>query len=175
MCWLITAHPVVFPPVPLYLFFGRWFMFDMCPTHSFNMWKSPADETERKRHCCRPVIVRLFSQVNWRIRLQVDLQTLCHTVLCVLCGLVWKWTGHFRSNPGTFCFTLWCSLVVLIRLLLRDILTIYQVFVETLDKCFENVCELDLIFHVDKVGKPSNTFPCFKCDIFGYLKYIIRI
>jgi hypothetical protein len=27
-----------------------------------------------------------------------------------------------------------------------------QVFVETLDKTFENVCELDLIFHVDKVG-----------------------
>lgn len=26
-----------------------------------------------------------------------------------------------------------------------------QVFVETLDHCFENVCELDLIFHVDKV------------------------
>lgn len=26
-----------------------------------------------------------------------------------------------------------------------------HVFVETLDKCFENVCELDLIFHVDKV------------------------
>ncbi|VDP53393.1 unnamed protein product, partial [Soboliphyme baturini] len=25
------------------------------------------------------------------------------------------------------------------------------VFVETLDKCFENVCELDLIFHFDKV------------------------
>ena len=22
---------------------------------------------------------------------------------------------------------------------------------ETLDKCFENVCELDLIFHMDKV------------------------
>ncbi|KAJ6223971.1 hypothetical protein RDWZM_002516 [Blomia tropicalis] len=27
----------------------------------------------------------------------------------------------------------------------------WNVFVETLDKCFENVCELDLIFHVDKV------------------------
>lgn len=27
-----------------------------------------------------------------------------------------------------------------------------KVFVETLDKCFENVCELDLIFHVDRVG-----------------------
>lgn len=26
---------------------------------------------------------------------------------------------------------------------------------ETLDKCFENVCELDLIFHMDKVsGEP---------------------
>lgn len=24
-------------------------------------------------------------------------------------------------------------------------------FVETLDKCFENVCELDIIFHCDKV------------------------
>jgi len=31
------------------------------------------------------------------------------------------------------------------------ILDIIQVFVECLDKCFENVCELDLIFHVDKV------------------------
>ena len=31
-----------------------------------------------------------------------------------------------------------------------------QVFVETLDKCFENVCELDLIFHVDKVGRAMN-------------------
>lgn len=26
-----------------------------------------------------------------------------------------------------------------------------KVFVETLDRCFENVCELDLIFHMDKV------------------------
>ncbi|UJR25003.1 hypothetical protein I4U23_006364 [Adineta vaga] len=31
------------------------------------------------------------------------------------------------------------------------ILDLIQVFVETLDKCFENVCELDLIFHADKV------------------------
>uniref|UniRef100_A0A8D2MPQ5 AP complex mu/sigma subunit domain-containing protein n=1 Tax=Zonotrichia albicollis TaxID=44394 RepID=A0A8D2MPQ5_ZONAL len=30
-------------------------------------------------------------------------------------------------------------------------LCLSQVFVETLDKCFENVCELDLIFHMDKV------------------------
>ena len=26
-----------------------------------------------------------------------------------------------------------------------------QVFVETLDRCFEDVCELDLIFHSDRV------------------------
>lgn len=31
------------------------------------------------------------------------------------------------------------------------ILDLIQVFVEALDKIFENVCELDLIFHVDKV------------------------
>eukprot|EP00667_Euglena_gracilis_P028430 EG_transcript_36248 len=31
------------------------------------------------------------------------------------------------------------------------ILDLIQVFVETLDRCFENVCELDLIFHSDKV------------------------
>ena len=31
------------------------------------------------------------------------------------------------------------------------ILDLTQVFAETLDKCFENVCELDLTFHVDKV------------------------
>ena len=27
-----------------------------------------------------------------------------------------------------------------------------QVFVESLDKAFENVCELDLVFHFDEVG-----------------------
>uniref|UniRef100_A0A8C5VLM0 AP complex subunit sigma n=1 Tax=Microcebus murinus TaxID=30608 RepID=A0A8C5VLM0_MICMU len=31
------------------------------------------------------------------------------------------------------------------------ILDLIQVFVETLDKCLENVCELDLVFHIDKV------------------------
>lgn len=31
------------------------------------------------------------------------------------------------------------------------ILDLIQVLVESLDKCFENVCELDLIFHVDRV------------------------
>ena len=30
---------------------------------------------------------------------------------------------------------------------------------ETLDRCFENVCELDLIFHVDKVQTSSPSPP----------------
>lgn len=30
---------------------------------------------------------------------------------------------------------------------------------ETLDRCFENVCELDLIFHVDKVQVDISSFP----------------
>ncbi|XP_073658517.1 AP-3 complex subunit sigma-1 isoform X3 [Tursiops truncatus] len=39
------------------------------------------------------------------------------------------------------------------------ILDLIQVFVETLDKCFENVCELDLIFHVDKYVGLSLLWP----------------
>lgn len=31
------------------------------------------------------------------------------------------------------------------------ILDLIQVFVEALDKCFANVCELDLIFHTDRI------------------------
>ena len=34
---------------------------------------------------------------------------------------------------------------------LTDDATVGAVFVETLDKCFENVCELNIIFHSDKV------------------------
>jgi hypothetical protein len=33
------------------------------------------------------------------------------------------------------------------------ILDLIQTFVETLDKCFKNVCELDLVFHADKVRR----------------------
>ena len=40
------------------------------------------------------------------------------------------------------------------------ILDLIQVFVEALDKCFENVCELDLIFHFDRV--------CAKCMLIPF-------
>ena len=36
-------------------------------------------------------------------------------------------------------------------------LFLVQVFVECLDRCFENVCELDIIFHSDKV-RPFRDF-----------------
>ncbi|CDI83279.1 adaptor-related protein complex 3, sigma 2 subunit, putative [Eimeria acervulina] len=32
------------------------------------------------------------------------------------------------------------------------ILDLIQVFVQVLDACFENVCELDLVFHYDKTA-----------------------
>jgi len=38
------------------------------------------------------------------------------------------------------------------------ILDLIQVFVETLDRCFENVCELDLIFHMDRVNYVLDEF-----------------
>ena len=47
------------------------------------------------------------------------------------------------------------------------ILDLIQVFVETLDKCFENVCELDLIFHVDKVCLFRFVYPEFFSDNFS--------
>ncbi|GAA6022206.1 hypothetical protein JCM10207_003942 [Rhodosporidiobolus poonsookiae] len=37
------------------------------------------------------------------------------------------------------------------------ILDLIQVFVESLDRCFENVCELDLIFHFDEVHTLLNS------------------
>ncbi len=36
------------------------------------------------------------------------------------------------------------------------VLDLIQVLVEVLDKCFENVCELDLIFNPDKVRSIEN-------------------
>lgn len=40
------------------------------------------------------------------------------------------------------------------------ILDLIQVFVEVLDRCFENVCELDLIFNFDKVFYVLNEIIC---------------
>lgn len=39
---------------------------------------------------------------------------------------------------------------------------------ETLDKCFENVCELDLIFHMDKVSQEQK----FTYEIYQYCYFV---
>ena len=38
------------------------------------------------------------------------------------------------------------------------VLDLIQVFVEVLDRSFENVCELDLIFNPDKVSRAKKTW-----------------
>lgn len=43
-------------------------------------------------------------------------------------------------------------------------LNVIQVFVESLDRAFENVCELDLVFHFDEVCA-SQGFSDEKCNI----------
>ena len=49
-----------------------------------------------------------------------------------------------------------------------------QVFVETLDKCFENVCELDLIFHMDKVpSNVSRACHCYKSQVHWILNELV--
>jgi AP-3 complex subunit sigma len=55
------------------------------------------------------------------------------------------------------------TVLVVVRLFLCCL----QVFVESLDRAFENVCELDLVFHFDEVTNNSNTF------VTGYDKYLL--
>lgn len=42
---------------------------------------------------------------------------------------------------------------------------------ETLDRCFENVCELDLIFHVDKVHNILQVSLIFSINSFINVHY----
>jgi len=37
---------------------------------------------------------------------------------------------------------------------------VHQVFVESLDRAFRNVCELDLVFHFDEVRPAPSHLPC---------------
>ncbi|XP_070318435.1 AP-3 complex subunit sigma-1 isoform X2 [Odocoileus virginianus] len=64
--------------------------------------------------------------------------------------LIQRWFFHSLEHVGNSVvtvFPLWLSQIFEEE----GVLSMHKVFVETLDKCFENVCELDLIFHVDKV------------------------
>lgn len=120
----------------------------------------------RQDRCWCDVYLSPVFQVDWRIRLQADLQTLCHALLCVLRGLLREWTRDFRLNPGK-CSGSHSASITMFGLCYQcpcwfcsfhpKFFLCFKVFVETLDKCFENVCELDLIFHVDKVGNTSES------------------
>eukprot|EP00461_Guttulinopsis_vulgaris_P002133 UN02134 len=54
------------------------------------------------------------------------------------------------------------------------VLDLIQVFVEALDKCFENVCELDLIFHIDKVHHILDEVVLNGCVLETSLKEIVK-
>lgn len=79
-------------------------------------------------------------------------------------GSLLRLKGDLVTKSTTTCFSRPCFCLLLSTLSSRfphmtssldnsrsRATTLPAVFVEALDKCFENVCELDLIFHSDKV------------------------
>eukprot|EP00736_Rhodelphis_marinus_P009425 Rmarinus@m.22086 len=60
---------------------------------------------------------------------------------------IWPETKVLYRRYATLCFIV-CAMPSESEL---GVLDLMQVFVETLDSCFKSVCELDFIFHSDKV------------------------
>lgn len=86
------------------------------------------------------VIRKVFSQVAARP------DSFCN----YLEGTVPEWGNHVKLIYRHYA-TLYFVFAVDQQESDLGILDLIQVFVEALDKCFENVCELDLIFHSDRV------------------------
>jgi AP-3 complex subunit sigma len=86
------------------------------------------------------VIRRVFTQVCQRP------DSFCN----YLEGAVPEWGEHIKLVYRHYA-TLFFVFAVDAQESDLGILDLIQVFVEALDKCFENVCELDLIFHSDRV------------------------
>ena len=86
------------------------------------------------------VIRRVFTQVAQRP------DSFCN----YLEGIVPEWGEHIKLIYRHYA-TLYFVFAVDAQESDLGILDLIQVFVEALDKCFENVCELDLIFHSDRV------------------------
>jgi AP-3 complex subunit sigma len=86
------------------------------------------------------VIRRVFQQVSSRP------DSFCN----YLEGIVPEWGDHIKLIYRHYA-TLYFVFAVDQQESDLGILDLIQVFVEALDKCFENVCELDLIFHSDRV------------------------
>jgi AP-3 complex subunit sigma len=86
------------------------------------------------------VIRRVFTQVSSRP------DSFCN----YLEGIVPEWGENIKLIYRHYA-TLYFVFAVDAQESDLGILDLIQVFVEALDKCFENVCELDLIFHSDRV------------------------
>jgi AP-3 complex subunit sigma len=86
------------------------------------------------------VIRRVFSQVSARP------DSYCN----YLEGAIPEWGDHIKLIYRHYA-TLYFVFAVDAQESDLGILDLIQVFVEALDKSFENVCELDLIFHSDRV------------------------
>ena len=68
---------------------------------------------------------------------------------CYVDGSIPEWGSNIKLIYRHYA-TLYFVFVVDSQESDLGILDLIQVFVEALDKCFENVCELDLIFHSDR-------------------------
>ena len=86
------------------------------------------------------VIRRVFNQVSSRP------DSFCN----YLEGIVPEWGDNIKLIYRHYA-TLYFVFAVDAQESDLGILDLIQVFVEALDKCFQNVCELDLIFHSDRV------------------------
>jgi len=86
------------------------------------------------------VIRRIFQQVSTRP------DSFCN----YLEGIIPEWGDNIKLIYRHYA-TLYFVFAVDSQESDLGILDLIQVFVEALDKCFENVCELDLIFHSDRV------------------------
>jgi len=96
----------------------------------------PVDSEQQQQN----VIRRMFTQVTNRP------DSFCN----YLEGVVPEWGENVKLIYRHYA-TLYFIFAVDAQESDLGILDLIQVFVEALDKCFENVCELDLIFHSDRV------------------------
>jgi AP-3 complex subunit sigma len=105
----------------------------------------------------KPRLVKFYQSVDSELQQQSVIRRVYQQVssrpdsFCnYLEGIVPEWGDHIKLIYRHYA-TLYFVFAVDQQESDLGILDLIQVFVEALDKCFENVCELDLIFHSDRV------------------------
>jgi AP-3 complex subunit sigma len=102
-------------------------------------------------------LVKLFTKTDFKKTQSAirEIYTLVSRRSGKLCNFVDKHTISFFGDDTRLIYRHYATLYFVFACDKSEselaILDLIQVFVETLDKCFENVCELDLIFHSEKV------------------------